>query len=619
MIIWDRWQAPDRDSPATATIKATVELGTQLSLLLRMEGRSGTREEEVKEVTGDDLRRSRRWHKIFERMGLLYLGADGRTHLTDLGRALVDAERNTDREIRRGLARKAVRVLRKYQLRNPADEGADERYPEDCNLHPYWAIWKAAVELGGRLHWDELNRVLMRVLLHADLDAAIERIAEAREQPDYDPKRDGSSSLRLGDRCYEQTEAPAGRDPEGQIRDQKTTPWFRRAGLGQLLLESPGGTGDGYWSIPDDMLDILREEVRRLPPFREFSDKEDWFAYYGSLGEIPVTPLPEHERAGEIVRLLLERHNVVLYGPPGTGKTHAALSVEREWTSRYGSDTVYKVTFHPSYSYEDFVQGFRPVADRPGDFALEKGVLLRACDAARELAEQSESAQEASKVLLIIDEINRGDVARIFGELITYIEPDKRGVPCRLAQSPGKPFWMPENIYFLGTMNTADKSISLLDVALRRRFAFVEFPPDAGLFDRLDNWLSEIGGVALGQVLNALNERLLAEGIETDRAIGHSLLFVSGSVDDPIDALRQRIRLDILPLIAEYCYMDRTRVRRVVGDLVDENGRLRELGDDALVEALASIIGFGPVSEQSVAVDEPDNQDDSEGETSVHV
>ena len=595
-MTWNHWQAPDRDSPKTVEFTATVELGKELELLIRtaVAGKSGTREDEVREATGEELNRPRRWHKIYERMGLLYPGEDDSTHLSDLGRILVDAETTARTGMRQQLARAAVKVLRKYQLKNPVDEKTDS-YPDDCDIHPYWAIWKAAVELDGKLHWDELNREIFRVMRHADLAHGIERIRLARQQSGYDPTKGGSPGAKLSARCYEQETAPPGRDPDGQIRDQKTTPWFRRAGFGGLLLQEPGREGGGYWSIPDDIIGILRDAVRKPPRYVPFVDRTSWFEYFGRVDpdELPELAVAESTEpdVSKLVRVLLQRHNVVLYGPPGTGKTSTALSVEREWQRENGATSVLKVTFHPSYGYEDFVQGYRPLKDKPGEFKLSKGALLLACDESEKLQAQ----KHPKKVLLIIDEINRGDVARIFGELITYIEADKRGVAFRLAQTPDVDLSIPKNLYFLATMNTADKSISLLDVALRRRFGFIEFPPDPTTFRRIPGWLDEIGGVSLGDLLLSLNERLVGEGIEDDRAIGHALLSVPTDSADAVGALRSRFRFDIHPLISEYCYMDRSRVRRILGDLVDERGRLTESSDAQFIASLKSLFRSLPV------------------------
>lgn len=284
-MTFDRWQAPDRDSPTTLEYKAEVELGIQLDALIKTEGKAGTREEAVAEASGIEVSRPRRWHKLFERMGLLYQDEEGNTQLTDLGGVVRTAKSTAARNFRRGVARSALSVLRKYQLLNPADVSASDTYPEDTDCHPYWAIWKAAVELDGKLHWDELNRELMWVLRHSDLDAAIARIKQARSEPDYDPTAGGSATTKLRPRAYDQTSTTDNRDPSGQVRDQKTTPWFKRAGLGELLLLPPGRAGNGYWSIHPDVVDLLAEEATSPPPFQLFENKQEWFSYYGSIDE----------------------------------------------------------------------------------------------------------------------------------------------------------------------------------------------------------------------------------------------------------------------------------------------------------------------------------------------
>lgn len=585
-MAYDRWQAPDRDSPSTLEFHATVELGAQLDALLKAEGKRGTNEGELEEASGASISRPRRWHKMFERMGLLYPDDASNTQLTALGSLMRSAQASAGRDFRRAIAGSAIEVLRKYQLRNPADRTGADDYPEDADLHPYWAIWKAAVELDGRLHWDELNRVLMWVLRHQDLDSAIATIRQARADSNYNNGNSVWSDAHLGPRAYEAGSATTdGRSPEGQVRDQKMTPWFKRAALGELLFSSPGTAGRGFWSIHPDIRDLLDAEVARgAPAYTEFTNTQDWFKYYGCIQPTHVVQPPASVIVSPHVQsrlaLLESRMNVVYFGPPGTGKTHAALEIASEWASVNGPESVYKVTFHPSYGYEEFVQGYRPkfAPDGGAQFALQDGILLEAATKAQELSEHGKS------VLLFIDEINRGDVARIFGELITYIEPGKRGVTCTLAHTPKKTFAVPKNLYFLGTMNTADKSISLIDIAMRRRFAFVSFPADPSAFEHVDGWVPSIAGVGLREILTELNARLASEGIDSDRSVGQALLAVEAAASDKVYSLRQRFEFDILPLISEYCYMDRSRIRRVLGPLVDEGGN-PSLGNVAEFEA----------------------------------
>lgn len=225
------------------------------------------------------------------------------------------------------------------------------------------------------------------------------------------------------------------------------------------------------------------------------------------------------------------------------------------------------VTFHPSYSYEDFVIGLRPVAgsgtegESSADFRMVDGVFKQACEEAR--------ANPGKRHALFIDEINRANISKVFGELITLIEPDKRArygatgelVAGMEVQLPGtgseegddERFGVPENLDIIGTMNTADRSIALLDIALRRRFEFREIAPDYGLLDR------RVDEVDLGLLLRRINERLefLAD---RDRLIGHAYLTRVTSIAD----LRLVFQRQIIPLLQEYFFDDWSRVELVL-------------------------------------------------------
>ena len=274
--------------------------------------------------------------------------------------------------------------------------------------------------------------------------------------------------------------------------------------------------------------------------------------------------------------------NQILYGPPGTGKTwrtvNLALAIidgtpdgdhdlDRFNRLRFdpdsGNGNIAMVTFHQNFAYEDFVEGIRPVldADTQGlKYKLHEGLFKR-------IAEAASKCREA-RFVLIIDEINRGNIAKIFGELITLIEDSRRtgsveetrvSLPYSQAE-----FAVPANLHLIGTMNTADRSIQLLDTALRRRFTFVEMMPDYGGIETIE-------GVDCAKMLRTMNERITVL-LDRERQIGHAyLLNLSGIAD-----LSQRFRDQLFPLLQEYFFDDWSRIKMVLGKspfIVDQAAR----------------------------------------------
>ena len=247
----------------------------------------------------------------------------------------------------------------------------------------------------------------------------------------------------------------------------------------------------------------------------------------------------------EIETLLVDKLQVIFQGPPGTGKTFVAQKLARHLAG--SEDRVTLVQFHPSYSYEDLVQGFRPTLEngQPG-FTLRDGPLRKAADRARQ--------ESQTKHFLVIDEINRGNLARVFGEL--YFLPEYRDSEMDLQYSD-EPFSLPDNLYIIGTMNTADRSIALVDLALRRRFYFVEFHPDNGPIKHvLRNWLSANapGMEWVADVVDAANGKL-----RDDRhaAIGPSY-FMKPDLDET--AVKRIWKHSVLPYIEERLFGNDDRI-----------------------------------------------------------
>ena len=254
----------------------------------------------------------------------------------------------------------------------------------------------------------------------------------------------------------------------------------------------------------------------------------------------------EPEQLQEIVDDLREKRQVIFYGPPGTGKTYVARAIARQCRCNGGNFEI--VQFHPSYSYEDFVEGFRPrqIDGQPG-FDLVSGPLLR-------IAEEARNNSEAT-FMLVIDELNRGNVAKVFGELYFLLE--YRDEDVRLQYGAGRAaFSLPSNLWFICTMNTADRSIALMDTALRRRFYFAPFFPDeAPIKGLLGRWLIREGEDSwAADLVDAANAKL-----ERDMGIGPSYFMGGGGALDPSRV--QRIwKRSVLPYIEEQFFGDAAKL-----------------------------------------------------------
>ena len=308
------------------------------------------------------------------------------------------------------------------------------------------------------------------------------------------------------------------------------------------------------------VMTTIMGEMHELKP-RDMIDMEIFYR----KGRVPVQPpLPSPTPAKP------DELNVILFGPPGTGKTHELMNRYAPMFEQGGTKRWEFVTFHQSYGYEEFVEGLKPVIkDGQVIYRVEDGLF-------KKMVRRS-MADPLNKYALFIDEINRANIAKVLGELITLIESDKRmhwnrekgvweGLRLPLPYShttdpKAEPFGVPDNLYVIGAMNTADKSIAMLDTALRRRFEFHELMPDPNLLKAFSFGSHEID---LGELLRAMNLRISVL-YNRDHQIGHSYFWDVRTFEQLVAVFIKKI----IPLLQEYFFDDWEKIKLVLRDPED--------------------------------------------------
>jgi 5-methylcytosine-specific restriction protein B len=342
------------------------------------------------------------------------------------------------------------------------------------------------------------------------------------------------------------------------------------------------------WRLRTDQDYPLREVAEQLKEFVWYGGEQDydWFLNrrwtFSETGETAtdrtiVVPPPydvedllasgvflTEEEVEQILERLQSKKAMILQGPPGVGKTFIARKLAYALMEEVAPERVEMVQFHQSYSYDDFVRGYRPLEGKSSRFALQNGVFYEFCQKAMHDPDR--------KYVFIIDEINRGNLSQIFGELLMLIEHDKRGpefsVPLVYRhQADEARFYIPQNLYLIGLMNVADRSLAMVDYALRRRFVFVTLKPQ---FDSLmyRDWLSERSMSPelidlIVERMTALNQEISADPLLGENyRIGHSFFCPKG---DNFAGLDQKwyqgiVRTEIVPLLKEYWFDNPAKV-----------------------------------------------------------
>lgn len=289
------------------------------------------------------------------------------------------------------------------------------------------------------------------------------------------------------------------------------------------------------------LMDIIREENPIVKKTYEKYNSDDF------LNDVYMSK----KQYEEIKSLIKEKQNIILEGSPGVGKTYMAKKLVYSLIGEKNDDQIEMIEFHQNYSYEDFIEGYRPNED--GKLELEKGIFSRFCVAAENNPDKD--------FYLIIDEINRGNLSKIFGELLMLIEKDKRETSVTLAYSKVK-FKVPKNLYLIGLMNTADRSIAIIDYALRRRFSFVDIMP-AYENENFKNYIASLNNEKLNKIIKTIKD--LNKEISNDVSLGEEFMIghsyfcnlTKENLDNKIDLI---VKYEIKPLLKEYWFDNKEKL-----------------------------------------------------------
>lgn len=320
------------------------------------------------------------------------------------------------------------------------------------------------------------------------------------------------------------------------------------------IITYPGATNFRVTKEQDEVIESIINGTYE-PLVSTPDDEEPLFESYSSDDFLSEVYMNE-EQYHTLQSLVLKKKNLILLGAPGVGKTFAAERLAYSMMGEKDTSRVMMVQFHQSYSYEDFIMGYRPTET---GFSLSDGPFYQFCKAAE--------LDDERPYFFIIDEINRGNLSKIFGELLMLIEHDKRGKELRLLYS-NEQFSVPKNVYIIGMMNTADRSLAMIDYALRRRFAFFEFKP-AFASDGFKAYQEDKENEKFNRLVDtvvSLNNIITEDpSLGSGFQIGHSYFSTNQTIDN--EWLTELVEYELIPLLSEYWFDEPSNIEYWSGKL----------------------------------------------------
>ena len=450
-----------------------------------------------------------------------------------------------------------------YVSRSYGRDAADPWFPPEDLYSPGLSVEEWVALLKDETVFDQSALEIMKRMKDCDGQASCKQLSNKYGQSSnfYN-----ANSFSVAKRVAEETRCPVMQHEDGSRKRWWTILYLGRGAKSQE-------EGSYLWKLRDELSQALDQvDLSGVALYASQTGLEyDTIDYEtGGMPEAEATPCVkeytkadflaevymEEGRYDALVRRIERKKNVILQGPPGVGKTFAANRLAWSIMGERDDSRAAFVQFHQNYAYEDFVWGYKP--DGEG-FAPKDGVFLKFCERA--------SKAPGKKHFFIIDEINRGNLSRIFGELLMLIEEGYRGEPVTLAS--GRTFAVPEDLYLIGLMNTADRSLAMIDYALRRRFSFFDMEPgfgSDGFMDYQRGLESEVFDDLIEQI-QALNRAIVNDpSLGKGFRIGHSY-FCGLTPESCTEDLRAIVEFDILPTLEEYWFDDRDK-------LLDWQGRL---------------------------------------------